>query len=52
VDFSDKQAMQLSTLLPRVARNPSRVAAKREDHFLQADFPVLIRPTSSNAVSG
>jgi hypothetical protein len=26
----------------RVARNPSRVDAKRGDHFLQADFPLLI----------
>jgi hypothetical protein len=27
----------------RVARHPSRVDAKRGDHFLQADFPGLIR---------
>jgi hypothetical protein len=26
----------------RVPRNPSRIDAKRRDHFLQADFPVLI----------
>src|SRR2546426_7726011 len=27
----------------RVARNPSRTDVKRGDHFLQADFPGLIR---------
>src|SRR5467141_1714468 len=26
----------------RVARNPSRIDAKRGHHFLQADFPLLI----------
>ena len=26
----------------RLGRNPSRVDAKRGDHFLQADFPLLI----------
>src|SRR5712692_11474253 len=28
----------------RVARNPSRIDAKRGDHFLQADFTGLIPP--------
>ena len=26
----------------RLARSPSRINAKRGDHFLQADFPLLI----------
>jgi hypothetical protein len=30
----------------------ARQTGNNSDHFLQADFPVLIRPTSSNAVSG
>ena len=35
-----------------VARGPSRTDAKRRVQGLQADFPLLIRPTSSNPVSG
>ena len=30
-----------------MVRNPPRVEAKRGDHFLQADFSLLIRSTSS-----
>jgi len=29
----------------RVARNPSRAAVKRVDHFLEADLSLLIGPT-------
>ena len=36
----------------RIARNPSRIGAKRRDHCLQADFSVAIRPASQNPVSG
>jgi hypothetical protein len=31
------------TVLVRLARNPSRIDAKRGDDFLYADFPLLIR---------
>src|SRR6266403_4742083 len=34
----------------RLSRNPSRIDAKRGDHFLQADL--LIRPTPSNVLCG
>ena len=35
----------------QIARNPSRIDAKRGDHFLQADLPVLISANSSKPVS-
>jgi len=34
----------------RVARNPSGIDVKRGDHFLQADFPVLISSMSGLAI--
>jgi len=34
----------------RVARHPSRIDVKRGDHFLQADFPVLISSMSGLAI--
>jgi hypothetical protein len=34
------------------ARHPSRVDAKRGDHFLQADFPLLIRTFFQLSVAG
>jgi hypothetical protein len=38
---SEMRVFQPSGLF-RIARNPSRIDAERGDHFLQADFPVLI----------
>jgi len=35
----------------RVARNPSRTDAQRGDHFLQADFRVLIRTFSGRMLA-
>ena len=34
------------------ARNPSRIDAKRGDHFLQVDFPLLIRTFFQLSVAG
>ena len=48
--------MRLSVLIRRsardfrVARNPSRVDAKCDGHFLQADFPLLIRTSKSHDI--
>jgi len=38
-----RHALHRQTDYFRVARNPSRIDAKRGDHFLQADFSGLIR---------
>jgi hypothetical protein len=35
----------------RFVSNPTRIDGKCGDHFLQANFSLLIRPTSSNPVS-
>jgi len=36
----------------RVARNPSRIDATRDDRFLQADFPLLMPVSQHQIASG